>query len=366
MGEMRGQETMPVTDAEQLGLSFAEELPARCGSCGAPLAHGDLCNSCEQAFRSVLARGMGPVAAARATLPTVTVEVTHEKTDIAASSNEPSETTAAISPPKPDPIASVPPRRDRAALLVAASVAIVAMIGVPLGARWLKNQLNVQPGDAGRQPVTSLTKTEAPAINRVAPPSVRSETAVSPAGHEPKPPVSAAAASVRPEATPRTRPLRPASTPAKLERGTMPSADRAAATVVSTTTPEKLETPAPPSVTAPAQPAESQEAVTPQAPTGRFFEPTEVDEVPRIATRVEPQLPDSLSVRSIDDVVVVRILVSHTGHPFRVNLLRRSRLGPAVDDAVIAAVRRWTFSAARRRGEAVSCWFNFAVPLRAN
>ena len=303
-------------------------------------------------------------------MPTEPVEASHENRDVAPSSNETSETmaTAAIQPPKTDTIPSVvPPRRDRGAVLAVASVVIVAMIGVPLGARWLKNQLKVQPGgDAGRQPMTSVTRSEAPPIKRVAPPSAGSEAVEAPAAHEPKPPSPAVVAPVRPDATARTRSPRPASPPARLERGTIPSADRVAAAVISTATPERLETPAPPSVTTPPPPAEPREAVTPQAPTGRFFEPTEVDEVPRIAMRVEPQLPDSLSGRSVDDVVVVRILVSPTGHPFRVNLLRRSRQGPAVDEAVIAAVRRWTFSAAHKRGEAVSCWFNFAVPLRAN
>jgi TonB family protein len=65
-------------------------------------------------------------------------------------------------------------------------------------------------------------------------------------------------------------------------------------------------------------------------------------------------------------VVVVRILVSQSGHAYRVNLLRRSRLGPAADEAVIAAVKQWTFSPARRRGEAVSCWLNVGVPLAGN
>jgi hypothetical protein len=37
-----------------------------------------------------------------------------------------------------------------------------------------------------------------------------------------------------------------------------------------------------------------------------------------------------------------------------------------VDDAVVAAVKQWTFTPARKRGEAVSCWFNVGVSLTAN
>jgi TonB family protein len=79
--------------------------------------------------------------------------------------------------------------------------------------------------------------------------------------------------------------------------------------------------------------------------------------------RVEPQLPSNLPVRQLNDIVVVRVLVSQTGHPFRISLLRRSKLGPSWDRAVVEAVEQWTFSAARKGGEPVSCWYNIGVPL---
>jgi TonB family protein len=101
----------------------------------------------------------------------------------------------------------------------------------------------------------------------------------------------------------------------------------------------------------------------PAPPTGRFFERIDVDQSPQIATRVEPQIPANLSARAKNEVVVVRVLVSRTGHPFRINLLRGSRLGRSADDAVVAAVNQWTFSPAVKRGEPVNCWFNIGVPL---
>jgi len=65
----------------------------------------------------------------------------------------------------------------------------------------------------------------------------------------------------------------------------------------------------------------------------------------------------------VKEVVVVRALVSQSGHPTRISLLRRSKTGPQLDDVVLAAVNQWTFSPAKKKGEAVSCWFNFAVPI---
>jgi periplasmic protein TonB len=103
-------------------------------------------------------------------------------------------------------------------------------------------------------------------------------------------------------------------------------------------------------------------APAPPSPArGPFFETTDVNESPQVATRVKPQLPDDL--RALNELVVVRVLVSQGGHPSRVALLRKSKSGRRLDDAVIAAVNQWTFSPAKKRGEAVSCWFNLGVPI---
>ena len=101
----------------------------------------------------------------------------------------------------------------------------------------------------------------------------------------------------------------------------------------------------------------------PPAAVGPFFETRDVNESPRIATRAEPRLPTELRNRSVKEMVVVRALVSQSGHPSRVSLLRRSKTGPEVDDVVVAAVNHWTFSPATKKGEPVSCWFNFAVEV---
>jgi TonB family protein len=96
---------------------------------------------------------------------------------------------------------------------------------------------------------------------------------------------------------------------------------------------------------------------------GPFFETKDVTESPRIATRAKPKLQGELKGRSINEVIVVRALVSQTGHPSRISLLRRSKTGPQLDDVVLEAVNQWTFAPARKKGEAVACWFNFAVQI---
>jgi TonB family protein len=101
----------------------------------------------------------------------------------------------------------------------------------------------------------------------------------------------------------------------------------------------------------------------PAPAAGPFFETKDVNEPPRVQRRVDPHVPAALRARAVNEIVIVRVLVSQGGHPSRVSLLRRSKTGPPLDDAVVAAVNHWTFSPARKRGEAVSCWLNIGVPV---
>ena len=104
-------------------------------------------------------------------------------------------------------------------------------------------------------------------------------------------------------------------------------------------------------------------SITPAAAVGPFFELKDVSESPRIETRAEPRVPPALKGRTIKEVVIVRALVSQSGRPSRISLLRRTKAGPELDDAVLESVNRWTFSPARKKGEPVSCWFNFGVQV---
>jgi TonB family protein len=124
---------------------------------------------------------------------------------------------------------------------------------------------------------------------------------------------------------------------------------------------------APPPAPAPAPvaaetPAPKPAAAAPAAfPTIPYYELVQVDRPPQVTSRVEPRLE---SVENLTkEIVIVRVLVSHSGQPHLVRLLRPSKSGPALDAAVIAAVEQWTFKPAARRGEAVSCWLHTAVTI---
>ena len=51
--------------------------------------------------------------------------------------------------------------------------------------------------------------------------------------------------------------------------------------------------------------------------------------------------PDELRGQ-LNEVVIVRVLVTQAGQPLMVNLLRKSKAGASLDDAIVAAVKQWT------------------------
>src|SRR5262249_2810654 len=80
----------------------------------------------------------------------------------------------------------------------------------------------------------------------------------------------------------------------------------------------------------------------PAAAVRPFLETRDVNETPRIGARGEPRLPAALKSRAHKEVVVVRALVSQSGHPSRISLLRKSKSGPEVDEIVLDSVNQWT------------------------
>ena len=255
------------------------------------------------------------------------------------------------------PIVPVPPpaqSRSRTPMLMIAAAVIVGAIGAAEGARRLGFEWPLREAREA-PPVQATVAVEAvtPAERRAIPPDTPSvarvvaETKAVTANRTSA--VAPSRAAVRPKAG------TPARRQAPVRQGN-PSAQQVAAVVARTPAPE---TPAP----APTRPPAAESARPPAPLTGRFFESNDVDQPPRVATRVEPRLPANLPAGADKKIVVARVLVSSTGHPHHVSLLRGSMLGRASDEAVVAAVTQWTFSPARKRGEPVNCWLNIGVPL---
>jgi protein TonB len=82
---------------------------------------------------------------------------------------------------------------------------------------------------------------------------------------------------------------------------------------------------------------------------------------PRIKRVVKPSYPPIALRQRIGGIVILRVLVSETGQPREVEVLRGVRGG--LSDAAAAAVRRWTFEPATRNGEPVSAWTTVPIPF---
>ena len=246
------------------------------------------------------------------------------------------------------PIVTAPPQRQsRTTVWIKAAALIVVAIGAAEGARRFGFHW---PQQAARE---GLPVQPAPAVES----STASHRGATPPDSSPVPTVVAenrASAVAPPKAVASPKPTTAAGRRRAVRQENV-SDQQVAPVVAPAPVPE---TPAPVATKPPALAAGD-----PAPPTGRFFERNDVDEPPQIASRVEPQLPANLPARPNNAVVVVRLLVSRTGHPFKISLLRGSMLGRSADEAVVAAVTQWTFSPARKRGEPVNCWYNVGVPL---
>jgi Gram-negative bacterial TonB protein C-terminal len=372
-----------------------------CDSCGGPTGDGDLCDTCEHTFGSILvtkhdktiqaedafaaALDITPVEPAQplppvppAATPSADVAVAPAATTVASAAaavasaptprHEPVSTVLSaappVIPPKPDAIPEY--RRDavkqkpalqgrglRAFVGFAALVIAGAAVGVPLGRLLLDSRKQTvvaekQNGPRKPTPVVSPPQKKTVEVSRSTP-AVPSKASAAVAERpvtaaRPTAPLTAA----RPTAPP--RPVRPA------RPSTLRTASIALPTVpVAAPAEVALPAPEPVAVAAPA---------VPDAPAGPFFESRQVDQAPNVVARVEPRVPNNLQSGGLNEILVVRVLVSQAGQPSLISFLRRSKAGPELDDAVAAAVKQWTFTPAMRRGQAVSCYLNVGVPIR--
>jgi outer membrane biosynthesis protein TonB len=400
---------------------------ATCGSCGAPAETGDLCARCEEAFRGVLgasapAAASNETPAASATTsgldeslwsqlmnspapppndsfdepplvvpppliaplpapadlpprpplpeipppPEIKLEpIRPQPASVAAAAPIP---VAKASDAKPAPAAVAAPRAREAGKPVAApKAASTAVASRPVSMGWGRQvaigAVGLIAAVAGIDIWIRMNQPPPVVIVRPLPTPETEQASDDVADNEPEPepepeperaapaPKRAAGKPVKPAApkaarAPRAKAAAAASTPTTARAANVESAPVAPLPVV-------IEVPA-----APAAPAASA-----SAPLAPFYQTTEVSEAPRIETRVAPRLPSELKGRKVNEIVIVRALVSQAGRASRVTFLRRSKTGPELDEAIADSVNQWRFVPAQRRGEAVSCWLNFAVTV---
>jgi TonB family protein len=224
---------------------------------------------------------------------------------------------------KPSALAAfLPSMTDR----ITAVVGVLLVVSLGVGGLWYHFRDNTAPMNV----VADVVEPEQPDVAAAAP------AAVVPVEPQPDPASPAAGGSRKPGVAPSPGPRKAVDPRSPVTSTPPPDAAPAAAAAVNVPRPK---------------------------PVGQLFQPSEVNEAPRVMRRIEPRIPAALRGRKLDEIVVVRALVSKEGLPSRVTLLRRSKAGASLDDAVVAAVNQWSFTPALKEGEPVNSWFNFAVPV---
>jgi periplasmic protein TonB len=116
--------------------------------------------------------------------------------------------------------------------------------------------------------------------------------------------------------------------------------------------PIETEVVVPPSDTAP-----TAREVSPQPPAAASFQELQTRQ------RIDPTYPPASRRAGEEGTVRLRVLVDERGRPSDVQVAQGSGFS-RLDDAAVAAVRRWRFEAARNGGSAVSAWTQVSVTFK--
>ena len=91
----------------------------------------------------------------------------------------------------------------------------------------------------------------------------------------------------------------------------------------------------------------------------QFGEYVYVEELPEAITKVSPEYPDIARQSSMEGTVIVQALVGKDG---KVKDTKVVKSVPVLDDAAVAAVKRWVFKPALSNNKPVAVWV--AVPVK--
>ena len=265
-----------------------------------------------------------------------------------------------IPPPPPETEAASEPSRRGPIAIAGALVAAVAIVGAVLVlARRSPPQAAARPTPA---PVVFSEKTT---------PTLLPELAATPAG----PTSTMSEADFREEVARRlaievqkmetssrakgagaTRPRAPEERPAE-------SAPSQAAAVVPTAPPPAAINAAYPEAMLAPEPTAVPTAPPAKAAVrgGDLVELDDVDTPPRVARVVKPSYPPLALQARIGGIVILRVLVSETGVPAEIQVLRPGRAG--LTESAVRAVKEWTFQPAVKDGVAVRTWISVPIPF---
>jgi protein TonB len=121
-----------------------------------------------------------------------------------------------------------------------------------------------------------------------------------------------------------------------------------------------------PAVTQP-QPAVTKPAPEPAAPTFREGDVVEMapDVVkPELINRVQPGYPPVARKQKVTGTVILSLLISDNGEVSEVKILREAGGSAGLNEAAVAAARKWKFRPAVKQGKRVKVWVTYPVSFK--
>ena len=82
---------------------------------------------------------------------------------------------------------------------------------------------------------------------------------------------------------------------------------------------------------------------------------------PKVRRRVEPVYPPSVREMEVQGVGIFELILNEKGHVCSIRTLRG--LHPKIDQAIVEAVRQWTFAPASRNGKPVAVAYVITVNI---
>ena len=86
-----------------------------------------------------------------------------------------------------------------------------------------------------------------------------------------------------------------------------------------------------------------------------------VEELPSVVKEVKPDYPSMAREAGVEGLVLVRVLVGRNGRVIDVRLSEKQQI-PLLNEAALAAARKWVFTPGLANGHPVTCWT--AIPFR--
>jgi len=89
---------------------------------------------------------------------------------------------------------------------------------------------------------------------------------------------------------------------------------------------------------------------------------TQVDTLPVLKERVNPNYPAGAAEKKIEGIVIVNVLISETGDV--VEVIVTQGLPGGFNEETIKAVRQWKYEPAMKDGQRVKVWKQWAITFK--